>query len=207
MFRPKSHPSRASLALPSRSRLTFSVRRRRSLALRRAAAVVVVGARRVGAVVRRGYGRPPLAEKNPGRHGPRPARRLGRSSVELVVRQAAVSGVGVVLRRAAVLRGLLNHHWLLFGAFLLLLGFLLLLLKDTDFIGWPALTGVPTGTESVTTYLVGELCCCCGQTRFYGGHSRAVSRRPLLSGNRGSNARCGDIHVKLENTLTPECQT
>lgn len=119
----------SSLPLLS-SGLTFGVCWPHTIPLCHAAAV---GARGVGAVVGRGHGRSPLAEKNPRRHGLRSSRRLHRPSVELVVCQAAVLGVQIVLRWATVLRnfrGLLDYYCLLFGAFLLLLlGFLLLLLS------------------------------------------------------------------------------
>ena len=82
--------------------------------------------------------------KTPRSHGLRPPRRLDRASVELVVCQAAVLGVQIVLRRATVLRdfwGLLNYYCLLFGAFLLLLGFLLLLLL-THIVFWAPLSWI-----------------------------------------------------------------
>lgn len=113
------------------SQLTFGVCRPQTIPLGHAAAV---GARGVGAVVvaaGRRHGRSPVAEKNPRRHGLWPSWRLHCPSVELVVCQAAILGVQIVLRRATVLRDfqwLLNYYCLLFGAFLLLLGFLLLLL-------------------------------------------------------------------------------
>lgn len=112
-------------------RLTFGVCRPQTIPLGHAA---VVGARGVVAVVvaaGRRRGRSPLAEKNSWRHGLRTSWRLHCSTIELVICQAAILGVQIVLRRATVLRDfqwLLIYYCLLFGAFLLLLGFLLLLL-------------------------------------------------------------------------------
>lgn len=122
--------------------LTFGVCWPRTVPLRRTAAI---GTHGVGAVVGRRHRRPPVAEEDPRRHGLRPSRRLDRSSVELVVCQAAILGVSVVLRRATVLRdfwGLFNYYCLLFGAFLLLLGFLLLLLL-TQYFAWVMRARIP----------------------------------------------------------------
>lgn len=108
--------------------LTFGICWPPTIPLRHAAAV---GAHGVGAVIGGGHGWSPLAKKNSWRHGLRPCWRLHCPSAELVVCQAAILGIQIVFRWAAVLRdfqGLLHYYCLLFGAFLLLLGFLLLLL-------------------------------------------------------------------------------
>lgn len=88
--------------------LTFGVCWAHAVTLRHAAAVGACGIGAVGG----GHGWPSLAEEDPRCHGLRPSWWLDRSSIELVVCQAAVLGVQIVLRRATVLRefrGLLHY--------------------------------------------------------------------------------------------------
>lgn len=128
---PRLHQPSNGLLTGHGFRLTFGLGRRRVVALGDAAAVdacefgaVVVAAGRVD-------GRLPLVEEDAGGHGLRPLGRSNSLGVEGVIAQAVVLGLQLVLRRAAVPRvalRMLDH--LPFGAFPLLLRFLLLLLKQ-----------------------------------------------------------------------------
>lgn len=165
-------------------RLTFGLGCHRVVALGDAAAVdacefgtVVVAAGRVD-------GRLPLVEEDAGGHGLRPLGRSNSLGVEGVIAQAVVLGLQMVLRRAAVPRvalRMLDH--LPFGAFPLLLRFLLLLLKQVSRVSRGVREHAVRRHGESQTHLMRQLCRSRRQARFYGGHSGAVPRRTLMARN------------------------